>query len=84
MIESIGENDFASVTHVACKQAPLPVSTCAHLDADWAASFFCIIHMQAPHPIALPILVLGVVSISEPAGISLYGRHARAVSARDR
>ena len=36
MIESIGENDFASVTHVACKQAPLPVSTCAHLDADWA------------------------------------------------
>ena len=47
-------------------------------------SFVCIIRTQAPHPIALPILVLGVVSISEPAGMSLYGRHARAVSDRDR
>ena len=35
------------------------------------ASFMCILHMQAPHPIALAILVLGAMSISEPAGISL-------------
>ena len=45
----------------------------AHLGAGWAN----IIRVHHSH-------VLGAVSISEPAGMSLYGRHARAVSDRDR
>ena len=70
----------------ACKSKPAGKRLCVPTHVQFGqASFVCITRTQAPHPIALPaVLVLGVVSVSEPAGMSLYGRHARAVSDRDR